>query len=138
MLVLVRANIFVVGLGGRSSALKALPIRVSFIQTGFNAGRSLKSESVDSVISKWDLPDAPNGLFLKSLRLAKPYIPVIAIVDPNNPGQEIAARSIGATAVLSSDVSDDIFRQTVVEVLGINDTDEIQKLCAIVDGSENG
>jgi len=138
MLVLVRANIFVVGLGGRSGALKRLPIRVSFIETGLNAGRSLKNECVDSVISKWDLTDAPNGRFLKNLRLAKPYIPVIAVVNPNDPSQEIAARSIGVTAVLSSDVSDDIFRQTVVGILGLNDTDEIQKLCAIVDGSENG
>lgn len=138
MLVLVRANIFVVGLGGRSNALKALPVRVSFIQTGLKAGRSLKTECVDSVISKWNLPDAPNGQFLKNLRLAKPYIPVIAIVNPNDAGQEIAARSIGVAAVLSSDVSDDIFRQTVVGVLGINDTDEIQKLCAFVDGSKNG
>ncbi|MBU1260169.1 MAG: hypothetical protein KJ757_05390 [Planctomycetes bacterium] len=138
MLVLVRANIFVVGLGGRSNALMALPVRVSFIQTGLNAGRSLKTECVDSVISKWNLPDAPNGQFLKNLRLAKPYIPVIAIVNPNDAGQEIAARSIGVAAVLSSDVSDDIFRQTVVGVLGINDTDEIQKLCAFVDDSENG
>ncbi len=138
MLVLVRANIFVVGLGGRSNALKALSVRVSFMQSGLNAARSLKTECVDSVISKWDLPDSPDGLFLKNLRLAKPYIPVIAVVDSNNEVQEIAARSIGAAAVLSSDVGDDIFRRTVVEVLGIDDTDEFQKLCAVVDDSENG
>jgi DNA-binding NarL/FixJ family response regulator len=138
MLVLVRANIFVVGLGGRSNALKALPVRVSFIQSGLNAARSLKNECVDSVISKWSLPDSPDGRFLMNLRLAKPYIPVIVVVDPDDAAQEIAARSIGAAAVLSSDVGDDVFRRTVVEVLGIDDTDEIQKLCAIVDDSENG
>ncbi|PKL47300.1 MAG: hypothetical protein CVV39_05945 [Planctomycetes bacterium HGW-Planctomycetes-1] len=138
MLVLVRANIFVVGLGGRSNALKALPVRVSFIQSGLNAARSLKTECVDSVISKWNLPDFPDGQFLKNLRLAKPYIPVIAVVDSNNAVQEIAARSIGTAAVLSSDIGDDIFRRTVVEVLGIDDTDEFQKLCAVVDDSENG
>ncbi|MDD5010754.1 MAG: hypothetical protein PHQ00_01380 [Phycisphaerae bacterium] len=138
MLVLVRANIFVVGLGGRSNALKALPVRVSFIQSGFDAARSLKNECVDSVISKWNLPDSPDGLFLRNLRLAKPSISVIAVVDPGDTAQEIAARSIGVAAVLSSDVGDDVFRRTVVGVLGIDDTDEIQKLCAIVDNSENG
>jgi DNA-binding NarL/FixJ family response regulator len=133
MLVLVKANILEVGLSGRGDVLKNLPIRVLHIKTGVEAGRSLKNESVDGVISKWNLPDAPNGRFLTNLRLAKPYMPVIAIVNPNDPGQEIAARSIGATAVLSDDVSDDVFKQAAVEVLGLDDTGEIQKLCAIAD-----
>ncbi len=133
MLVLVKANVLVVGLGGRSGGLKRLPIRVLFIDTGLEAGRSLKNENVSSVISKWDLPDAPDGQFLKNLRLAKPYMPIIAVVDANNVQQEIAARSIGTSAVLSSDVADEVLRQTVTGVLGLGDTEEIQKLCAIAD-----
>jgi DNA-binding NarL/FixJ family response regulator len=133
MLVLVKANVLVVGLGGRSGGLKRLPIRVLFIDTGLKAGRSLKNENVNSVISTWDLPDAPDGQFLKNLRLAKPYMPIIAVVDANNVRQEIAARSIGTTAVLSSDVSDEVLRLTITGVLGLGDTQELQKLCAIAD-----
>jgi DNA-binding NarL/FixJ family response regulator len=133
MLVLVKANVLVVGLGEDKGSLKRLPIRVTYIRTGFEAGRSLKNESVDSVISAWDLTDAPDGRFLKNLRLAKPYIPIIVVVDANNVRQEIAARSIGISAVLSSDVSDEIFRLTVTGILGLGDTEEIQKLCAIAD-----
>jgi len=140
MLVLVRANVLVVGLvglGGRNGALKRLPIRVSFIETGLEAGRSLKNESVDSVISRWELPDAPDGRFLKNLRLAKPYMPIIAIVNANDVEQEIAARSIGVAAVLSSDVTDEVLIQTVSGVLGLGDTEEIQKLCAVADGLDH-
>ncbi|MFA5293833.1 MAG: response regulator [Phycisphaerae bacterium] len=140
MLVLVRANVLVVGLvglEGRSKALKRLPIRVSYIETGVEAGRSLKNESVDSVISQWELPDCPDGRFLKNLRLAKPYLPVIAIVNANDVEQEIAARSIGVAAVLSSDVTDDVLIQTVGGVLGLGDTEEIQKLCAVADGLDH-
>lgn len=133
MLVLVKANILAVGLGGKGDVLKRLPIRVIQIQTGVQAGRSLKNEHVDSVISKWDLPDAENGRFLKNLRLAKPYIPVIAIVNSNDAGQEIAARSIGATAVLSSDVTDEVFRQTVAQILELDDAEAIQEICAVAD-----
>lgn len=133
MLVLVRANVLMVGLGENNGALKKLPIRVSFIDTGRQAGRSLKNENVDGVISAWDLPDAANGQFLKTLRLAKPYMPVIAVIRPNDIRQEIAARSIGVTAVLSSDVSDKNFIRTVVGVLGLGDTESIQKLCAVAD-----
>ena len=133
MLVLVKANVLVLGLGGRSNALRALPIRVFCMQTGVEAGRSLKNEHVDSVISKWDLPDARDGQFLKNLRLAKPYMPVIAVVNPNDAEQEIAARSIGATAVLSSDVTDEVFRQAAIGVLGLGDAEAIQEICAIAD-----
>ncbi len=114
-----------------------MPVRVLYIQTGEKAGRSLKNENVDSVISSWGLPDAPNGQFLKNLRLAKPYMPVIAIVDSNDVKQEIAARSIGVSAVLSSDVTDEVFRQTAIGVLGLGDTEAIQEICAIVDDIEN-
>jgi len=55
MLVLVKANILVVGLGDRSDALKALPIRVCVIHTGFEAGRSLKNENVGYVVAKKSL-----------------------------------------------------------------------------------
>jgi DNA-binding NarL/FixJ family response regulator len=91
---------------------------------------------VDSVISKWDLPDAEDGQFLRNLRLAKPYMPVIAIVDSNDVRQEIAARSIGAAAVLSSDVTDEVFRQTAIGVLGLGDTEAIQEICAVADDTE--
>jgi DNA-binding NarL/FixJ family response regulator len=133
MLVLVKANVLVLGLGGRSNALRALPIRVLCIETGVEAGRSLKNEHVDSVISTWDLPDAPDGQFLKNLRLAKPYMPVIAIVKANDTRQEISARSIGATAVLSNDVTDEVFIRTAIGVLGLGDTESIQEICAIAD-----
>jgi DNA-binding NarL/FixJ family response regulator len=133
MLVLVKANVLAVGLGEKNGALKRLPIRVSFIKTGQEAGCSLKNENVDGVISTWDLPDAADGRFLKSLRLAKPYMSVIAIVKPNDIRQEIAARSIGVAAVLSSDVTDDVFIRTVIGVLGLGDTESIQKLCAVAD-----
>ena len=133
MLALVKANVLVLGCGGRNNALKALPIRVLYVETGLDAGRSLKNESVDGVISSWKLPDAPAGKFLRNLRLAKPHLPIIAMVDANNIEQEISARSVGVTAVLNDDVSDDILRKTIVEILGLGDIEVIQKLCAIAD-----
>lgn len=133
MLALVQANVLVLGCGGRNNALKALPIRVLNVETGLEAGRSLKNESVDGVISAWKLPDAPAGKFLRNLRLAKPYLPIIAMVDANKIEQEISARGIGVTAVLNDDVSDQILIRTVVEILGLGITKEIQKLCAIAD-----
>jgi DNA-binding NtrC family response regulator len=106
---------------------------VLYVETGLDAGRSLKNESVDGVISSWKLPDAPAGKFLRNLRLAKPHLPIIAMVDANNIEQEISARSVGVTAVLNNDVDDEILKRTVSEILGLDDTKKIQKLCAIAD-----
>lgn len=136
MLVLVKANILTVGLESRIEALKGLPIRVFNMPTGIEAGRSLKNENFDSIISSWNLPDAPNGRFVKTLRSAKPYLPVIVVVRAADPAQEIAARSIGAVAVLGSDESDEVFRRTIAQALGIDGAVKSEEICAIANDSK--
>jgi DNA-binding NarL/FixJ family response regulator len=119
MIVLVQATVLTVGLNGRNEVLRELPIRLITMQSGLEAARSLKNEKVNSVISRWDLDDMPNGRFLKSLKAAKPHIPTIAFVRPGSTNQEIAARSLGVSAVLAEDATDDLFRDTVANLLGL-------------------
>ena len=119
MIVLVEASVLTVGLNGREKVLRELPIRVITMQSGIKAARSLKIERVDSVISKWELEDMADGGFLKGLRAAKPDIPTIAFVRAGDRAQEIAARSLGVSAVLTDEADDDFFRQTVANVLGL-------------------
>lgn len=119
MIVLVEASVLTVGLNGREKVLRELPIRVITMQSGIEAARSLKTERVDSVISNWELEDMADGGFLKGLRAAKPDIPTIAFIRAGDRAQEIAARSLGVSAVLTDEADDDFFRQTVVNVLGL-------------------
>ena len=121
MIVLVQATVLTVGLNGngKNEILRELPIRLITMQSGIEAARSLKNEKVDSVISKWDLDDMEDGRFLKALRAVKPEIPTIAFVRAGDRAQEIAARSLGVSAVLTDDTSDELFRQTVANVLGL-------------------
>ncbi|MCD4830347.1 MAG: hypothetical protein K8R02_00905 [Anaerohalosphaeraceae bacterium] len=133
MIVLVKANILTVGLGSKSKVLRRLPIRVLEMAGCYGAGRSLKNEDVNSVISHWDLPDAEDGKLLKAIKRAKPNLPLIAVIEPGNLEQEIAARSIGATAVVNSDISDDLFIRIVAETLKLDDAEEITKICASAD-----
>lgn len=119
MIVLVEASVLTVGLNGREKVLRELPIRVITMQSGIEAARSLKTERVDSVISKWELEDMADGGFLKGLRAAKPDIPTIAFIRAGDRAQEIAARSLGVSAVLTDEADDDFFRQTVANVLGL-------------------
>jgi len=119
MIVLVEASVLTVGLNGREKVLRELPIRVITMQSGIEAARSLKTERVDSVISNWELEDMADGGFLRGLRAAKPDIPTIAFVRAGDRAQEIAARSLGVSAVLTDEADDDFFRQTVANVLGL-------------------
>jgi DNA-binding NarL/FixJ family response regulator len=128
MIVLVQATVLTVGLNGRSEVLRELPVRVISMQSGLAAARSLKNEKVNSVISRWDLDDMPDGKFLKTLKAAKPYIPTIAFVRAGNTTQEVAARSLGVSAVLSEDAGDETFKQTVANLLGLKGAVEIKAI----------
>ena len=128
MIVLVQATVLTVGLNGRNEVLRELPIRLVAMQSGAKAARSLKNEEVDSVISKWDLDDMEDGGFLKSLRAVKPGISTIAFVRAGDWAQEIAARSLGVSAVLTDEADDELFRETVANVLGLRNITSIKAI----------
>lgn len=131
MIVLIQANVLTVGLDGKDEVLRELPIRLISMQSGVKAARSLKNEKVDSVISKWDLDDMEDGRFLRNLRAVKPEIPTIAFVRTGNHAQEIAARSLGVSAVLTDETDDELFCETVANVLGIRDIASIKGIAPV-------
>jgi len=130
MVVLVQATVLTIGLNGRNEVLRELPIRLITMQSGLEAARSLKNEKVHGVISNWDLEDMPNGRFLKSFRAARPHIPTIAFVRAGSTSQEIAARSLGVSAVLAEDATDDVFKDTVANLLGLRGAVAIRAISA--------
>ena len=119
MLVLVQANVLTIGLNGKNEVLRELPIRLINLQSPKMAASSLKSEKIDSVISKWDLGDGQKGGFIKRLKRFKPDIPTIVFVRSGDSSEEIEARSLGVSAVLTDDSSDELFIETVANVLGL-------------------
>ena len=130
MVVLVQANVMTVGLNGKSEVLRELPIRLITMQSGLQAARSLKNEEIDSVISRWDLDDMPNGRFLRNLRAVKPDIATIVFVKAGDWQQEIQARSLGVSAVLTDQADDQILKETVANILGIHDLVDIKAIAA--------
>jgi len=128
MIILVQASVLTVGLDGKNEVLRELPIRLITMQSGTKAAHSLKTEKVDSVISKWDLDDMEDGQFLKNMRAVKPEIPTIAFVKAGDQKQEIAARSLGVSAVLTDDTDDELFCETVVNILGLANTASIKAM----------
>jgi len=129
MIVLVQATVLTIGLDGRNEILKELPIRLIVKQSGVEAARSLKIEEIDSAISTWDLDDMKDGRFLRCLRAAKPEVSTIALVKAGDRAQEIAARCLGVSAVLTDESDDGFFREMVANVLGLKSHVSIEAIC---------
>lgn len=131
MILLVQATVLTVGIDGRHEVLKELPIRLINVQSGYEAASSFKNESIDSVISAWDLVDMPDGIFLKRLRRIRPDIPTIAVVKAGDYAQEVSARSLGVSAVLTDHSSNEHIREVIRLVLGLKDVTSIRGIKAV-------
>ena len=119
MLALVLAKVLIVGLKGKSEVLRELPIQLTETDFGVQAARYLKNEKVDACLCAWSLLDMPNGGFLRKLRLVKPDVKTIVVVKAGDLKQEIDARSLGASAVITERCSDEFFSETVAGALGL-------------------
>ncbi len=117
----VYSTILIIAAQDKANALQELPLRVLMMDTGKEAVRCLREERIDSVVSRWDLVDMPAGELLQKIAAARPKMPTVAFIEPGNRQQEIMARSLGVTAILSDDIDDDYFRSTVCQILQIED-----------------
>lgn len=133
MIVVTKANVLTVGITDKVRALRELNIRVISLQFGKDAVRSLKSEEFDSVISRWDLPDMKNGTFLQGLKNIKRDMPTIAVIESGNTDQEISARSLGVSAVITEDISEDHFRELISQLLGLEEVEQIKEIYATIE-----
>ncbi|MHC4843295.1 MAG: hypothetical protein ACYTEE_05785 [Planctomycetota bacterium] len=119
MIVLVQASVLTIDINGKDKVLRQLPIELIKMRSCKEAARYLKTEKVNSVISKWDYHDAEKVRFFRSLKAIKPHISTIALIKAGDPELEITARSLGASAVLTEDIDDIHFLQTVIAILGL-------------------
>ena len=125
---LIKANLLAVGLDGRTKVLNELPIRLISVQSAGEAIQRIRNDRFESVLSRWHLKDMPGGLFLRKLRLVKPDMTTIVLVCSKDPSEEIRARSIGVSAVLTEDCSDEFLLATVASVLGIEAPAEVSAI----------
>lgn len=116
---LVKASLLAVGLNGRTGALDELPIRLVTAVSAAEAISHIRDDKFESVLSRWDLEDMPGGLFLRKLRLVRPDMTTIALICGEDAAEEISARSIGVSAVLTEGCSDELLLATVSSVLGV-------------------
>ena len=115
MIFFVQPKILTVGLNAKSRVLSDLPVCVLSCESGTEAAHLLKEERVNSVVTEWNLEDMPDGLFLRKLRVVKPDVKTIVFIRSGDTVQEIRARSIGVSVILTDKTSDELFRRAVIE-----------------------
>jgi CheY-like chemotaxis protein len=115
MIFFAQPKILTVGLNAKGKVLRDLPVSVISCESGAEAANVLKEERVNSVVSPWNLDDMPDGLFLKRLKVVKPDVKTIVFIRSGDIVEEIGARSIGASVVLTDKTSDEMFRRAVIE-----------------------
>lgn len=130
-------NVLAVGMEDCAEQFRDLPVQVLNQAFGTDAIRSFKTAPIDSVVSVWHLPDMPGGLFLKRLKAAMPQIPVVAIVQPSDPQQEIEARQLGA-AVIPEGCDDAYFLHVLISVFGLSGVRSTAKLHSVSSISGGG
>ena len=131
MVIIAEMNVLAVGVKHRTGDFESLPVRLLDAAGGSEAIHSFRTGSIDSVISHWNLPDMPDGEFLRKLKTARPDMPTVVIIEPNNPQQEVEARMLGVNAVISEDCDEDFFRGVVTGVLGLPNERTIEALYAV-------
>jgi DNA-binding NtrC family response regulator len=113
MKVLVEKKLLVVGLESLAEKLMELPARIKFVESGTEAVSSFKNEKFDGVISRWNLKDMADGKLLRGIKLIKPTLPVVSVVNSGSIDEEISSRTAGVNAVVT-DKSSDILLSDIV------------------------
>lgn len=111
-----------VGLDDKAKALKELGVKVVSCTSGADAAGILKEERFSIVITAWDLDDMHDGLFVRRLKVVKPDVKTIVFIRSQDTSEEISARSVGASVVLTDKTSDDMFRRAVEEANKFQET----------------
>lgn len=131
MIASVQANVLTIGLHGKGRSLRQLPVRLITTASAKEATRCFKGEKIDTVVSKWHLIDMRDGVFLRSLRKIKPKLPIITFINSGDVSSEIAARSLGVSAVLTDDDDDYYFVQTVANILGLEELVSVKSISSV-------
>jgi len=126
------AEILAVGIGDKTHVLEKLPVRVLSAKHGGEAISYLRRWEVLSLLSRWDLPDMPDGELLERVVAAKPQVLTMALIESGNREHERASRLLGVTMVLLENTGDGYFFEAVYQLLGRPDLNELARHRAAV------
>ena len=112
-------TVLTAGLNGKASALRVLPVRVISTASGSQAIQWLrKNHDIKALVSTWTLPDMNDGELICRIKAVRPWLPTVVLLDNPFHQCEVAARRLGVSAVLSSDVQGEFLAHYMGQLLG--------------------
>lgn len=127
MYYVVDIKILTVGLDNNTDLANALPVQIISSTNGMEAIRHLREHhKIDTVVTRWDLPDMPNGQLIRRIRAAKPSIPTVVILDKPDQQREIDVRKLGVTAVIPSTANTGSLINAISHVLNVRKAGKVQ------------
>lgn len=107
------------GLDPMRWSLDSLPVSWHLAGTAQRARNLLRHlPALDLVLSRWDLPDAPEGVLLTAVQQARTGLPIIAILDEPFAVREPLVRCAGVTALLPPDAEPGMLHEVVRQIVG--------------------
>ena len=103
--------VLAVGIGGLCRGLGDLPVEICAVETGFAALQQFRRRVPSVLVALWDLPDMPDGMLFRRVLAAAGSVATVAMIEFDNPGQEVAARTLGVTVVLDDDTDEQMIRE---------------------------
>ncbi len=108
--------ILLVGLRDHCGDLVSLPFNLCIVDTGLQAMQQIRHKQPMVMAAKWDLPDMPDGLLFKRVLNGSACYQSLALVSAADPAQEVAARSIGVSVVLDSNIDSKQLREVLTQL----------------------
>lgn len=100
-------------------SLDSLPVLWHLAGTARRARNLLRQfPSLDLILSRWDLPDSPEGTLLKAVQQARTGLPIITVLDEPFAVREPLVRCAGVTALLPPDAEPGMLHEVVRQIVG--------------------
>ncbi|MCK4998917.1 MAG: response regulator transcription factor [Anaerohalosphaera sp.] len=116
-----------VGVDWDANLTNALPVQIISSDNGMEAIRHLREHlKINAVITRWDLPDMPDGQLIRRIRAAKPSIPTVVILDEPDEQREIDVRKLGVTAVIPGNANATSLVDAIKHVLNVRKASKLK------------
>ncbi len=113
-----KLKIIAVGVNDKTDVLRKLPAEIYTADDAAGALKILRKQITHMLVSRWNLPDRPDGRLIEKYINAGTGKPTAAFIEPKAPEQETQARILGVSLILPDDTDEDLIYDKTAMLIG--------------------